>query len=576
MASPYRKLFIAWIALAGLAGLILIRPGLRPALIDYEISGDRVSQFSWADVIPSDELEWSDCYSGHQCARLNVPLNHSEPDGDKAAIAITRYPAAVPAGSPLYRGPILFNPGGPGGSGVDFIANAGSALAQIIGPAFDIVGFDPRGIAHSTPRVSFFETDVERYLWGNPGLTDVNASSDALGRFWARAQIYNSVAAKQASFLQHINTDNTARDMLRIVRAHGMEKLQYWGFPYGSVLGAVFAAIFPDKVERIIIDGVVDAENYFDALWSNNLLDADKALQTFFDGCAAAGPEGCAFYAPTPEAISQNLTALFESVLTRPIPLPTPATPSGYLLVDLNLLRLIGFITIYFPQLLFAPVAESLAALAAIARGEASQFDASALVSALEPCPCDPSEPQFNVIPDAQVAIICNDGRAVPPGFAEAEEHYQSMVKTSSWGSLLASIRIMCSGWPDVPKKHFQGPVTGNTSVPMLIIGNTADPVTSLWAAKKTSKAFPGSVVLTQDCTGHTSLAAPSPCTWGHIREYFYNGTLPDKDTVCPVLGSPFPDRRLQEQDETLSTAQRVFSAFKAVQPWSRAPRFVL
>lgn len=76
---------------------------------------------------------------------IQVPLNYSEPEGEKAAIALTRYPAAVPADSPLYRGPVLFNPGGPGGSGVDMIALAGSALAVMVGPEFDIIGFDPRG-----------------------------------------------------------------------------------------------------------------------------------------------------------------------------------------------------------------------------------------------------------------------------------------------------------------------------------------------------------------------------------------------------------------------------------------------
>jgi hypothetical protein len=77
--------------------------------------------------------------------------------------------------------------------------------------------------------VSFFETDMERQLWGSSTLTELNASSDALGRMWARAQVYNSLAGERGS-IQHINTDNTARDMLRIVEAHGKEKLQYWGF----------------------------------------------------------------------------------------------------------------------------------------------------------------------------------------------------------------------------------------------------------------------------------------------------------------------------------------------------------
>lgn len=116
------------------------------------------------------------------------------------------------------------------------------------------------GVSRSTPRVSFFETNMERNAWGNPSLTDLNSSSDALGRFWARAQVYNRFAAERGSY-QHINTDNTARDMLQIVRAHGREKLQYWGislvlplflcsllkcrYSYGSVLGAVFASMFP-------------------------------------------------------------------------------------------------------------------------------------------------------------------------------------------------------------------------------------------------------------------------------------------------------------------------------------------
>ncbi|KAJ7858726.1 TAP-like protein-domain-containing protein [Mycena leptocephala] len=551
-ATPaYRKLFIGCqVALAGLAAFVVVRHRLRsaPSAIDFKVFGDEAvkkPQFSWADVVASDKLEWTDCYSAHQCARLNVPLNYSEPRGEKAAIAITRYPAAVLAGSPAYRGPILFNPGGPGGSGVNFIAVAGSALAQIVG--LDILGFDPRGVAHSIPRVSFFETDMERQLWGSSTLTELNASSDALGRMWARAQVYNSLAGERGS-IQHINTDNTARDMLRIVEAHGKEKLQYWGFSYGSVLGTVFATMFPDKVERILIDGVLDAENYF---------------------------ERCAFYAPTPEAISRNLTALYESLRTRPIPF---RTPSSYGLIDLNLIRLSVFVSLYQPQPLFSLLAE---ALAALARGEvpgSQLLDLFPKPAAFE-CSCDPTYHQFEAVLDSQVAIICNDGRAIPSGFDEAEKHYQNMVKKSGWGSLLASLRIMCSGWPDIPKKHFQGPVTGNTSFPMLIIGNTADPITPLWTAKKMSKAFPDSIVLTQDCPGHTSLAAPSPCTWGYIREYFYNGTLPDKDTVCPVLGSPFPNgRSAQDDSEAFSVAQRVFSAFKAVQPntWFRGNNFML
>lgn len=177
------------------------------------------------------------------------------------------------------------------------------------------------------------------------------------------------------------------------------------------------------------------------ALWSNNLLDTDKALQTFFDGCVAAGPEGCAFYAPTPEAISRNLTALYESLRTRPIPF---RTPSSYGLIDLNLVRLSVFVSLYQPQPLFSLLAE---ALAALARGEVpgSQLLHLFPKPAAFECSCDPTYHQFEAVLDSQVAIICNDGRAIPSGFDEAEKHYQNMVKKSGWGSLLASLRIMCS-----------------------------------------------------------------------------------------------------------------------------------
>ncbi|KAJ7269773.1 TAP-like protein-domain-containing protein [Mycena rebaudengoi] len=522
------------------------------------------SAFSREDTLLTDQLEWSDCYSAHQCSHLTVPLNYSEPHGDKAVIALIRWPSSFPPDSPRYRGPVLVNPGGPGGSGVEFVSLAGILLAQIVGSEFDIVSFDPRGVARSTPRASLFKTPVERVLWDGRAVHDLNASSDALSRHWARAQINGRLAGEQSGkFLAHLNTDNTARDMLRIVEACGGEKLQYWGFSYGTVLGATFAAMFPDKVERLVIDGVVDAENYFDALWSNNLMDADKAMQTFFDECAAAGEEACAFYAPTPDAISQKLNTLIDTIHARPVPVRTDL---GYGLVDYELLRMIILACLYAPHALFAPLAVGLAALEI---GDGSSLFNLFAIPAFQ-CSCEPFpgvEPAASL--DAQLAIICNDGKAVPSAFEDSQRHYENMVNTSSWGStIFASIRIACSGWPAIPQNHFRGPVTGNTSFPMLLIGNTADPVTPLWAAKKMSKGFPGSVVLQQDCAGHASLAAASPCTWNHIRAYFLDGILPEPGTVCSVLGSSFPKIQAHGEEQAVfaGVEHKMLEAFEMVQ----------
>ncbi|KAJ8092911.1 hypothetical protein PM082_023545 [Marasmius tenuissimus] len=98
-------------------------------------------------------------------------------------------------------------------------------------------------------------------------------------------------------------------------------------------------------------------------------------------------------------------------------------------------------------------------------------------------------------------------------------------------------------GWsPEILKTQFRGPITGNTSFPMLIIGNTADPASPLSAGKKVSKQFPGSVVLEQNSPGHCSVSAPSVCTAKIVREYFVDGTLPDQGTICPMDGMPFDD----------------------------------
>lgn len=497
---------------------------------------DDPNNFSWDKCTPSKDLVWNDCYATHQCARLIVPLNYSDPNGEIAIIALTRKASLISQNSPLYRGPVLFNPGGPGGSGVDLVLQFGDALGAILGPQFDVVGFDPRGVGRSVPRVSYFKTEVERQLWGDFGLHVVNNSDEGISRTWARSVVKNKLAAESDDgYLVHINTDNTARDMLRIVEAHGREKLQYWGFSYGSVLGATFAALFPDKVERLVIDGVVDAENYFDTLWSNNLLDTDKAMQFFFKTCADAGPLGCPFYAPTPEAVQRNLTKLYDSVRAKPVPV---RTETSYGLLDYNLLRLAVFASLYSPYVTFLPLATGLSQLAA--------GDATLLFQALQPppfqCPSQLPENAFNVIPDAQSAILCNDGKDIPGDLDSSEQYFKMITESSQWGELWASIRFSCIGWPKFPKNHFQGPFVGNTSHPILLVGNTADPVTPLWAAKKMSQGFPGSVVLTQDSSGHASINAPSVCTQFLIRRYFVTGALPKPGTICSVFKSPFPN----------------------------------
>ncbi|TFK35062.1 TAP-like protein-domain-containing protein [Crucibulum laeve] len=512
------------------------------SLKDARVAGEQ--EFTWEELIPSTELVWKDCYTGKQCARLIVPLNYSDPQGEKATIAVIKKPSLLAIDSKDYKGPVLLNPGGPGGSGVEFMQRAGDSISTILGPQFDTVSFDPRGIGRSTPRASFFKTDAERAMWPIRGHSVINNTDEGISRTWARAVITGKLAEEMdTGYLRHINTDQTARDMLTIVEAFGQKKIQYWGFSYGSVLGATFASIFPDKIHRLAIDGVVDAENYFATLWSNNLLDTDKTMRSFFVECAKAGPDRCPFYAPTPQDIAKNLTALYESVRKQPVPV---RTETSYGLLDYSRLRSTVFVTLYQPYSAFLPLAQGLADLAARA-------DGTTLYKILETpffeCSCGPGESILDGR-EAQSAILCNDGKDVPGDLKSAEKFFKDFAKESEWAEIWGAIRMNCVAWPKFPKNHFQGPFIANTSHPILLIGNTADPVTPLWAAKKMSRGFNGSVVLTQDSPGHCSLSAPSLCTQQHIRDYFQTGALPKAGTICSVEASPFPEKKFDSDGQ--------------------------
>lgn len=477
-----------------------------------------------------------------------MPLNYSEPHGRQAAIALIRKPAIVPERSPFYRGPVLFNPGGPGGSGVDLILSVGHAFATVLGPQFDVVGFDPRGIARSTPRADFFNSNAERAM--SERLVKRVVEPNEQANAWAQAQVIGSLAASHDDgYLAHINTPNTATDMLSIARAHGRDKIQYWGFSYGTVLGATFASMYPDNVERLVIDGVMDSKDYYSTTWLTNLEDTNKGLDRFFESCAEAGAHLCPLHSVDPEDIRKNLTALYINLKNQPVPVKTS---DKYGVVDYAMARMATLASLYSPYTAFAPLAK---ALHDLINGDGSSFF-SLFGPAPFSCSCDPDEGQFSEVPDGFLALHCNDGDDVPFSPDELRQHYESMSNVSDWAETWVFTRISCLGWPKV-KKGFRGPFGGNTSHPLLVVGNTADPVTPLSSAKKMAEGFAGAVVLTQDTGGHCSINSPSICTQNYIREYFQSGTLPEADTVCqPIIKNPFFGLGRRGEDQGQATLE--------------------
>ncbi|KAF7368484.1 AB hydrolase-1 domain-containing protein [Mycena venus] len=539
---------------------------LLPAVVAV-LFGPNSETFRWDQLRPSTNLNWVECYSMFQCAKLEVPLDYSDPNVGTAALAVIRLPANV--SEEEYQGPVLFNPGGPGGSGVDALVGVGSSFRVFIGNQYDIVSFDPRGVSYSTPIATFFKTDAERALWNAaaPPEGSLNASSDAIQRNWGLAQLLGQLAVQRDSsgIFKYMTTDNVARDMLLISQKFGFDRLKYYGISYGSALGATFAALFPDKVERIIIDGVLDVDAWFKANLTISATDTDKVLQAFFNGCAAAGPELCAFYKPTAAEIAERLAALTASIRARPVPV---ITPTSYGVVDYTVLRVTLFESFKMPYDLFPTVAKGLAEL------ESGNGTLLYSIFANAPFECDSSTDDalpFHLNSDeALIAVHCSDAVEVKDSIEQFTAFVENAAKTSQFAEFLVDyLRVNCDGWQIHREGRFLGPITAeHTRVPLLIVTTTADPVTPKAGALNTLAGFPGSVLLTQDSPGHTSLTTPSLCTLGYLRQYLENGTLPEPGTVCPVEAMLFgvPGNLTASRRAALRTEdEQALAALKAV-----------
>lgn len=283
---------------------LLLAAGL-PGLALAQGKDHKPPTFDWDSITPSRDLAYHACYDGFQCARLVVPLDwrNATADARTVALAVIKLPAAVPASDPSFAGPILTNPGGPGGSGVAFIQGSGRRLQGLVDKPgrrrYDIVSFDPRGIANSWPRADCFpgdplSRDAVMLEGRGHGALDSSRLSvpyalglfEGFGRRCLRAE---ADGLNGGDIMGYMSTPSVARDMIAIIdkidelhkreaRDDGRDdrpelrkrsgdgddvvRLQYMGFSYGTILGNYFASMFPERIGRIVLDGVSDSIDY--------------------------------------------------------------------------------------------------------------------------------------------------------------------------------------------------------------------------------------------------------------------------------------------------------------------------
>ncbi|MFI9154407.1 alpha/beta hydrolase [Streptomyces sp. NPDC053367] len=216
------------------------------------------------------KLAWTKCgTTGHptlQCASLKVPLDHANPAGRQITLALTR----VPHSAKKFQGPLLVNPGGPGGSGRTLAGFVATSLPEAVAAQYDVIGFDPRGVGRSTPALNCRPGHFKPV---RPDSVPVTPQIERANLVRAKA-FADACGKKYADVLPYIDTVSAVRDMDRIREALGAGNLNYFGYSYGTYLGAVYGKLYPHRVRRFVLDSVVDPTG----VWYEDNLTQDHAF----------------------------------------------------------------------------------------------------------------------------------------------------------------------------------------------------------------------------------------------------------------------------------------------------------
>lgn len=436
---------------------------------------------------------------------------------------------------------ILLNPGGPGGSGTNFLYRKGEELNAILGEGLHLLTFDPRGINASSPLASCYPTNETRRTLSSPlDVTDVANSAE----FYAwTSNFVQACADTMDDHGKYINTPQTAADMNSILDAVGQEDMVYWGFSYGTLLGQTYAGLFPNRSKRVIIDGVVNQFDWYEGLVDlEDMADTENVLHGFFDECVKAGSDNCtlASLASSKEELEQVVFSYLDKLKEEPLSVYVNNTVYGVL--GYSKLLYNGIFPALYKPASWYDLADRLAQL----------IQGNATEAFLAYGGDDP----WNQIGESNHFVIMNDGLTGPKYWEQGRQallEYMlplqnvSLFGKGSWEGLYAKQQ-----W-SIPRTHGYKPRKGvKTAHPLLILSTTYDPVCPLISARSANEAFAESQIVEVQGYGHCSLAIGSTCLAKHVREFLYEGKVPESYTQCeadvPYFIKPDEDGKIVAQ----------------------------
>ena len=534
---------LTWKPVATLAALLLLAPtavactsttngAAGPAATDVESRGPAGVVPKGLEKFYGQSLAWGDCApfatddnakqafsaKGMQCARLTVPLDYSKPAGTTITLGVLRVKAANQA---TKVGSLLVNPGGPGGSGMELAANlAGSGgpwAASALSGSFDLVGFDPRGVAASEPSVRCL-TAQEQDSYRASDLDD-DSTSAGVAKYEQQQQSYAQECAQQTQYgkdmLANVGTTTVVKDMDVLRSALGDAKLTYLGYSYGTRIGSTYAEQFPANVRAMVLDGAVDPTQSLVSEEVGQATGFQTAFTQFAQWCAKQSQ--CAL-GTDPAQANAAYTAMVRPLLEKSVPVGD-GRQLGY--DDATT----GTIQALYSQSYWSYLQQGLQ--------ELKQGSGGTLMRLADLYDGRNQDGSYSNEQDAFNAIRCVDDPAVtdPNTLTQAQQQYKQAAPFLDDGQPAVAEKDTCAYWP-VPatdKPHLPS-VSG--LAPVLVISTTNDPATPYQSGVNLANALHGGL-LTFEGTQHTAFLQNNACVDKWASTYLTKLSLPPTGTRC-------------------------------------------
>jgi len=474
------------------------------------------------------KIDWTDCddsvnaLSGLECGELEVPLDPNEPDGDRTSLALARVRSTGTAEERI--GSLIINPGGPGGSGVEFLGSAAPAFPSELTDRFDLVSFDPRGVGASDPVRCLDDTEKDEEL--SVDLTPDTAEEQAeVDRLADRVRI--ECEQRNPELSTHMSTADVAADVDRIRSAVGDEKLSYLGFSYGSSIGAVYATLFPERVRAVVLDGSTDPNASAEEQALTQATGFERALDRFVAACDAS--TSCPL-APGARAKIEEARASLDAQ-------PVEVDANGITRTLGPDLFDFGLATALYDTSLWQSTAQAVVDL--------RSGGAAKLLALVDRQVGRNSDGTYDNSSDAQIMVNCSDDVDRLDAEAAAAAEDRIVAAAPRFGPLLGTGLDDCSAWPE-PTKPIPS-IAAPESPTVLVVGTVGDPATPYEWSQRMVEALGSAELLTYEGDGHTAFLTAGPCITEAVTKYLVDLTVPPVGSRCPAAAGADPFAGLGE-----------------------------